>query len=111
MEAGKLDRKITIATPTESANAAGEVAITGWSTWHQPWAEKQASAGDERFVADQRRHINSCTWIIRYKAGLTTKMRITDDLGIVYKINSIVEVGRREGWLISAEQVEGGSEV
>lgn len=110
MFGGKLDRKITIQQPTEAANAAGEVAITGWTTWHSPWASKRPLRGSERFLADARRASHTAVWEIRYKTGLTTKMRITDDLGVVYKINSFQEIGRREGWQIEAEMMEGGQE-
>jgi SPP1 family predicted phage head-tail adaptor len=110
MFGGKLDRKITIQQPTEAANAAGEVAITGWTTWHSPWASKRPLRGSERFLADARRASHVSIWEIRYKTGITTKMRITDDLGVVYKINSFQEIGRREGWQIEAEMMEGGQE-
>jgi len=110
MFAGKLDRKILIEQPTEAANAAGEVEITGWTTWHSPWASKRPLRGSERFLADARRANQIAMWQMRYKTGLTTKMRITDDLGVIYKINSFQEVGRREGWEIEAEMVQGGSE-
>ena len=94
MKAYRLDRKIGIQEATSTTNEFGEN-IQSWSTFSQPWAEVKYSSGSESFVDGIEVEGQTLTFIIRYRAGITTKMRVVFD-GVTYDIEGIEEPKRRE---------------
>jgi len=94
MNFGKLDRKIQIQTFTETSNSFGE-SIKSWATLFSPWAQVKYSTGSEGFVDNIEVEGQTLTFIIRYRPGITTKMRVLFDGG-TYDIESIEQPKRRE---------------
>lgn len=94
MKYSQLDRRITIEQPTITQDAAGQPVPT-WSTLVTVWAEKDARLGNEQVQADQVTSQNLVNWRIRYRTGITNKMRISYD-GNYYGIESKIEEGRKE---------------
>jgi len=90
LEAGRLNRRITIERPV-LAQASDGTTTTTWAV-----VAKDIRAGIEPlsvrdFIAANARHSKiSARVLIRYRAGLTAAMRIVADDGTVYQ---------PEGWL------------
>lgn len=101
MRSGDMDRKIIIQSRTLSKNASGEAEET-WATFATVWAQKLDFAGKEYFAAKQVNSEVSTKFKIRWLSGLKMEMRISFD-SIIYDIQSIAELGRREGIEIMAE--------
>lgn len=91
---GKLDRKITIEQATETTNDFGEP-IKTWATYCQPWAQIKYSPGNESYADNIEVQTQTVRFIIRYRSGITTKMRVLFD-GVTYDIDGIMEPKRRE---------------
>ena len=98
MQAGRLDRRITIEEPSESRGNIGDVQES-WSTFATVWAGKDDRSGREAMSPDIVRGEVDTVWRLRHLDGLTMAMRISYD-GRVYDIRSIRQIGRGEGWLI-----------
>jgi len=105
VRAGKLDRRITIESATETQDTFGEF-VPVWSTFATEWAEfepqVQRETADEAFVAEAR-----AVFRVRYRSDITTKMRIVHDDGLTYAIEGIAQIGRREGLALSARVMSG----
>lgn len=102
MNAGKLDRRITIETP-----------VITYDEWNHPqkswgqlalvWASKTDRTESEVTELSQTVAINRTVWTIRWRDDITTAQRIqyNNDL---YEIKGIKELGRREGLQITTER-------
>ena len=91
---GRLDRRITIQSLTQTQGKYGELLDT-WSDFATVWANKNEDGGREFAAARQVNAEISTQFQIRYLEGLSAKMRILCD-GRYYDIDRISEVGRRE---------------
>lgn len=100
MQAGRMDRRITIEEVTETQNSYG-AASESWSTFKTVWAEVKPVKGKEFFLDEQVNARLDIIFRIRWLEGLNTKMRISYNEQH-YNIDSIVELGRREGFQINA---------
>lgn len=105
MRPGSMDRRITIQQRTQTRDANG-AALDSWSTWAECWAEvkyKQPSAEQgEVYASDKFTAQMMADFRIRYKAGLVPTMRLQYE-GQTWNIRAVSEIGRREGWLITAQ--------
>ena len=102
MRIGNLDRRITIQSNTPSQDSYGEP-IASWSELDVVWAQVTVlgGRGDERFVGEQDYATHRAEFRIRYRSDVTAAMRISYD-SLVWLIESVVELGRQEGTLITA---------
>lgn len=91
---GRLARKILIQTFTETTNSFGE-SIKSWNSLYNPWAQVQYSSGSESYVDNIEVEGQTLRFIIRYRPGITTKMRVVFD-EVNYDIESIEEPKRKE---------------
>jgi SPP1 family predicted phage head-tail adaptor len=109
MQAGKLDRKISIQRRTDTRDAHGQP-IPDWSQIGlSRWARKMPVEGSERFIADQFISREQVTWEVRWStdlADLNPKDRIVYPITApsgtpldseIYEIMAVIEVGRRVG--------------
>lgn len=103
MRAGELDRSIIIQSATETRDSYGDV-LPSWTTFATVWATVTANRGDERFAAYQVVAQADILFRIRWRSGITVKMRISYD-GQIYDIVHIAEIGRREGLDILARLI------
>lgn len=94
---GEYDRRITIQTFTEAADAVGEAIKTWANVASNPtvWSKVEPLTGRELFEAQQTDAEASTRFTVRHRTDLDTEMRITydsDNYGIV----SIKEIGRKD---------------
>jgi SPP1 family predicted phage head-tail adaptor len=107
MEAGKLNRRITIETNTTTDNAYGEH-IDTWGDAVQTWAEVRFPTAREIFQADQLTAVQTAIFKIRYRPGIyAAKVRVIHD-GQTYNITGVTEIGMREGLQLIGEAENNG---
>ena len=97
MMSGRLDRRITIQSKTESQDAFG-APIAAWVSFAAVWAERIEMSGREFFTAQQVTPEVIRKYRIRWVSNLTTLNRILDEDGEPFDIVRVAEVGRRH-WL------------
>jgi SPP1 family predicted phage head-tail adaptor len=96
---GKMDRRITIQEEVVTNNAYNEPGISSWSNVKMVYAsvlddDKASSIGTEVFSSDQLTAKRIVKFAIRYRTGITEKMRIFYN-DRYYGILSISEPDRR----------------
>lgn len=107
MEAGKLDRQITLETNTPTANDYGEH-TAGWGNAEMVWANVRYQTPKEVFQADQLSALQVAIFMIRYRTGIAAaKNRVIHD-GQTYNITGVSEIGRREGLQLIGEAENNG---
>ena len=76
MRAGLLSHKLIVQKPTETQDLGGEPDVT-WSEFDQVWGERTTEGGTESESGGvlTKRRVNI---EIRYRAGITEKMRVLD---------------------------------
>jgi len=97
IRAGKLSKRITIQTPTETADSYGEPDLS-WSSYHECWASIEPVSGRELVASQQTQAMVSHLVRIRYKAGVTPRMRVKymkDGTARYFGIGSVVNVDER----------------
>ena len=103
MQAGKLDRRITIERYSSSINDLGEE-VGAWAPLATVWASKADIRDSERFSAQQVNSTITTRFQTRYLsmlADVNPKDRLTHG-DMLYGIVSVKELGRREGIEITA---------
>ena len=100
MQAGKLDRRITIQSRTLAKDGAGQPVET-WATLCTVWAHFESLRGKEPFEGQQFNAQRVSVFMIRWRDDVDETMQIIFD-GDTYNIQSIAEKGRREGLEITA---------
>jgi SPP1 family predicted phage head-tail adaptor len=100
MQAGNLDRRITIQQNTPSVDSYGDE-VESWADFKTVWANVKRKSGKETVRSDQTVADASTMFKIRYLSGLHERMRISYNSAIYY-IDSIVEFGRQDSMEITA---------
>ncbi len=95
--ASRMNRQITIESPTMTANGAGGF-TTSWNTFATVWAEVVPATGREIFDSDHMEEVQYATFTIRYLDGVTPTMRISFS-GDYYNIRSIINSGLKNEML------------
>lgn len=106
---GGLDRRIEIQRASEGPDSFGQVLQT-WVLHAEVWAKFEPLGGGEGFTAEQRSSRASAVFTIRYRTGITPRMRVKMD-GEVWEIETVSEPERRR-WLVltcHAFEVESGA--
>jgi len=103
MEAGKLNRYITIQTKTTTRSASGRL-YESWSTLASVWANKLPRQGNEGVDADRDLYRIFDEWEIYYLSTVTPKCRILYD-GVYHNIISVEEIGFKEGMKLRTEMI------
>ncbi|HEX9768436.1 MAG TPA: phage head closure protein [Kiloniellales bacterium] len=99
LNAGDMDREVTIEQRSLSTGTPDPVET--WTTWATVWARRLDRTGMEVFRAGREEREGATVFRLRWIAGLSAEMRLVED-GVVYDIQSIAELGRREGWDVLA---------
>lgn len=107
MNIGRLDRKVTLQSPTETIGASGGVAVA-YADEATVAAQKVETTGRESRGAGALRAETDAAFRVRYRSTLTTKYRMVYE-SKNYDILSIAEEGRRESQLIQARFTEGAA--
>jgi len=106
--AGRLDRRVQF--------LRAELVNDGYQTrpgpydphGHKVWASKTPVSDAEKFRADSVMRDMTDRFVVRYSsltAGLQTSDRLVCD-GVTYGIAGVKEIGRREGFEITAMRVD-----
>ena len=95
MNAGTMDRRITIQQKTIVVNSIGEPVETLVDV-ATVWANKRDIKAGERFTADQRLAEIDTIFRIHYRTDITPRSVVVYD-GIIYDVKATPEIGRREG--------------
>lgn len=101
MRIGTMDRRIAIQQMSETRSATGYTTAS-WSTIMRAYAEVTQSSGREFQEADKVNADVLTVFRIRYRRGLSNKMRIVYD-NRNFDILEIKEIGRREFLSIAAK--------
>ncbi len=99
MNAGKLDRRITIQSRVETQDNSGYPSQTT-SVLATVWARVETLRGREPFQGEQFNAQQITVFTIRYRSDVEPTMQIAFE-GEAYDIQSVSEIGRREGLSIS----------
>ena len=75
MDAGKLNRRVTIEAPGTAQDSVGQLVQT-WSTVAEVWAAIRPLAGRELMLAKSVEAEITHTVTIRYRSGITTGHRL-----------------------------------
>lgn len=105
MKAGRLDRRVTFQERTESQDALGAPSETWANIATNPtvWAQRLDLRGKEFFTAREVHSEVEAKFVMRYRADITTDMRIVCE-GVTYAIVAPpIELGRRRGLEIMAK--------
>lgn len=96
MQAGQLDRLITLQALTVTTDAYGGV-VESWSPVATLWAQFLPGGGNEKFTAAQVYAEAQARFRIRYRDDVTPEHRIVDEYGTEWDILGVSEIGRRVG--------------
>lgn len=98
LQAGKLDRRARIEQKIVTRDAY-LAEVVSWAEVATVWAGKRDLSGREYFAAAATQSDVDCEITIRWRAGIGPELRLVMD-GAVYDIESVTEIGRREGLLL-----------
>lgn len=100
IQAGKMDRLLTLYKPVRTRLSTGEEIVTP-TEYGTAWAERKPLRGTERWVAQQVAAEVDERFIIRYRQNLSPICEIAFE-GRRYEVTSVTEIGRHEGYEILA---------
>ena len=86
MTSGKLRERVTIQQATEATAESGQTSET-WSTYVYAYADVRTTSGKEFFAEDKYNSHVTHTVMLRWRDGITEKMRVlwgTRILNIIY---------------------------
>lgn len=101
INAGKMDRRITIERQTETVKPSGDV-VKAWSTVAVVWAEVLQQTASEFFTGFGEAETGSIIFRVRFHPGVTTADRISYN-GNAYGLKEIKEIGRYEALELRGE--------
>lgn len=104
MQAGRLNRRCTLQSPSQSVDELGQP-IPGWTDVATVWGDVRLRSGLESIKAGASVSTVQASIRIRYRAGINAGMRIVDNL-TAYNITAVQpDVGGREFVDLVAEVV------
>lgn len=101
INAGKMDRRITIERQTETVKPSGDVSKI-WTPIAVVWAEIIQQSATEFFTGFGEAETGSIIFRVRYRSGITTADRVTYN-GSAYGLKEIKELGRYEALELRGE--------
>lgn len=90
MQAGKLNRRVTIETPTITRGADFKEPVETWATFATVWAAIEPLSGRELQVFRQTESEVSIRVRIRYLAGVLPKMRVVHGARVL-RVESVID--------------------
>ena len=104
MQAGRLNRRCTLQSPSQSVDALGQP-IPGWTDVATVWADIRMKSGLEAIKAGAPVSVVQASIRVRYRTGITAGMRVVHNLQ-AYNITAVMpDVGGREYVDLIAEVV------
>lgn len=101
INAGKMDRRITIDRQTETVKPSGDVSKV-WTPIAVVWAEIIQQSATEFFTGFGEAETGSIIFRIRYMPGVTMADRVSYN-GSAYGLKEIKELGRYEALELRGE--------
>lgn len=98
LNAGELDRRISIQYRAAGRDAAGQPSGS-WTTLATVWAKPMPRAGREFFAGGQMQAELGFVWRIRHRTDVTAAMRVLDDADVPYEIAAAPVPDARREWL------------
>ena len=107
MNAGRLDRKISIQEPTTTRDAFGQ-SVDTFAEVAKVWAQRRDISAKEATETDQPVASTRTEWTIRWRSDIRETWRVvtTTDRIQTFEIVGILELGRREGLRLICEQTD-----
>ena len=98
MNAGKMDRKVSLREPTQSTDNFGQTSET-FAVAAEIWAQKRDLAAKEAVEADQIVASIRTEFLIRWRDDITPEweVQLVELPRTTWKIHGILEIGRKEG--------------
>lgn len=110
MQSGRLRERVTIQTETVTRDASGEELRT-WAEVATVWASVTPGASSERFLASAGQRVAEVTHTvrIRFRSGLTPKMRLVWETTRILEIISVIDPDMRNSTtvLLCSEEQRG----
>jgi head-tail adaptor len=106
VDAGRLNRLVTIRSRGTNLNSLGEPDHTVFSDVITTWAEKSTVRTVERFVDSSDKPFQVVTFRMRYRTGLDIDM-VLEHEGYRYDIEGLVPMGQRRRKYIMVTAVRG----
>ena len=95
MQAGRLNRRVTLQSPSQSVDELGQP-IPGWTDVATVWGDIRLKSGLESIKAGSPVSTVQASIRIRYRAGINAGMRVVHNL-TAYEILAVLpDVGARE---------------
>ena len=95
MQAGRLNRRCTLQSPSLSVDALGQP-IPGWTDVATVWADIRMKSGLESIKAGAPVSVVQASVRIRYRSGVNAGMRLVHNL-VAYDIKAVMpDIGGRE---------------
>ena len=104
MQAGRLNRRVTLQSPSQSVDEIGQP-IPGWTDVATLWADIRMKSGLESIKAGAPVSVVQASIRVRYMAGITAGMRIVHNLQAYNIVAVLPDVGAREYVDLVAEVV------
>ncbi len=104
MDAGKLDRLVTIKSRDTGQDAMGQP-LTTWSLVATVWANIKYLSGLSAIKAEADVSLTKTSIRIRYRTGINHGMRI-ESSGEVFDIQAVLPVGRNDYLDLVCERVQ-----
>lgn len=103
---GELDRRCTLQACTITKQAGYGEAKASWTDVATVWCKVLDGAeSDEQVIAGAKvTYVHRCEVGIRWRAGVTTDMRLRLDNGALMQINNASMRGRKEWLVLSCAQ-------
>ena len=104
MQAGRLNRRVTLQSPSQSVDEIGQP-IPGWADVATVWADIRMKSGLESIKAGASVSVVQASIRIRYRAGVNAGMRVVHNLQAFNIVAVMPDVGGREYVDLVAEVV------
>ena len=105
IQAGLLNKRITLQYPTRVSDSMGGFAIT-WNDAATVWAKKTTHRSDEAVQAMAQTGTLTHNFRIRYRTDVKSSWRIKEGNNYMAIIAAPIEVGRREFLDMTAKEVK-----
>ena len=105
-----MNRRVLIEAPSTAVDATYGTSTNTWTTVATVWASvndvlQAKPGGSEHTAREVGMNVRPCRVLIRYRADVTTAMRITLlDRNRVMQITSVAEFSRREATELMCEE-------
>jgi SPP1 family predicted phage head-tail adaptor len=107
IDAGRLDRKLQLLTKTTTRNAVGQ-AKDSWTVAATFYGERLNLTSIDIQRGAGRETVPEGKYLIRWRDGITTDMRVLADDGNTYSIMAIDEPDRRKSLVLTLQGVSNG---